>query len=209
MKNFYLKMAMAGILVLGIYPVVHAEDAATTAPAAAQEKKSDNAEEVKSETPKRELLFDGSETKTVDSEINADNALYMNLAKEIEFNEKERDKRHEMSYSMMEEELDKRLKELVGLKEELNKQIDNKVENNENLKLLVNLYQTISADQAAQLLKQMPLTVSSTMIRMMDPKKSAKIMAAMDARFATEISKRLIKGPVASNAPTTTTGGVQ
>lgn len=145
------------------------------------------------------------ENKVDDSEyakakrIDKENALYMDLAREIELEARDRSKRESGAdneqVKLLQSELDGKLKELEVIRKEVSKEVKAKAEANENLKLLVSLYETISAEQTAELLKRMPASVSLAVMQMMSPKKASKILSAMDPKVAAELSRRLITTP--------------
>lgn len=131
------------------------------------------------------------------------NSLYVNLAREMQLAERKRESAvDQTSVDVLSGEVRDRLEELKALSGLLETKIEQKTAENGNLKLLVTLYESISADQAAELLKRIPFPVSLTVFQMMSPRKSAKILAAMDPKIGAELSRRLIKmpAPVASNA---------
>ncbi len=131
----------------------------------------------------------------------AANSLYVDLVREMDLAERIRKEQSSTgSFAIVRNEVEDKLSELKNLTASLETKLDNKSSTNENLKLLVTLYESLGADQAAELLKRMPFTVSLNMIQMMSPKKASKILAAMDPKNAAEVSRRLIKMPsVASN----------
>ncbi len=90
-------------------------------------------------------------------------------------------------------ELDEKIKEMEKIRNDLTKTAEPKKQSNKNFQLLVTLYESISADQAAELLKKLPVSVSVEMMQKMNPKKSSKILAVMDTKIAAEISRRLIQ----------------
>lgn len=90
-------------------------------------------------------------------------------------------------------ELDQKIKEMDQARTDLAKTAEPKKQANKNFQLLVTLYESISAEQAADLLKKLPVSVSVEMMQKMNPKKSSKILAVMDAKIAAEISRRLIQ----------------
>ncbi len=141
------------------------------------------------------------------------NALYVDLAREIGRTDKQKEINQNATIiadkmKALQDELTNKMKELETIQKSADLKIKAGEEGNDNLKLVVNLYESIGADQAAELLKHMPMTVTIKMIQMMAPKKAAKILAAMDSKFASELSRRLIRNPaVASASPTTTTPG--
>ena len=100
--------------------------------------------------------------------------------------------------------MEERQKELAKLQGDLSKEIKKKTEDNENLRLVINLYESLKPDEAAGLLKRMPLSVTVTMIKMMSPKKSSKILAVMDPKLAAQISRLLIQSPTVAS---TSNGG--
>jgi flagellar motility protein MotE (MotC chaperone) len=93
-------------------------------------------------------------------------------------------------------ELDSKLKELEVLRAKLEGDINDKDKNKESMTLLVSLYESLSPDQAASLLVRLPVSTALTMIRMMNPKKTGKIIAAMEPKIAAELSKRLLRTPI-------------
>lgn len=93
-------------------------------------------------------------------------------------------------------ELDEKIKEMENARNELAKSVEPKKQANKNFQLLVTLYESISADQAAELLKKLPVSVSVEMMQKMNPKKSSKILAVMDSKIAAEISRRLIQNEI-------------
>ena len=155
--------------------------------------------------------IDASLTKTLDLPLSVEeNELYVDLAREIERSERDRRvqgnaRQAEEGVSLLQgqikereaelENLQKNLKSLDSLQTKINDDIKNRIENNPNIKLLVTLYESLSAEQSADLLKRLPMTISLKMVQMMNPKKFSKIMAAMDPKFASELSKRLIREP--------------
>lgn len=145
------------------------------------------------------------------TQIDADNTnlvvhsetMYVDLARELELSERERNSKgisddKESVIKSLETELDQRITELKVLQEKLSGDIKTKTEKNENLKLLVSMYEALSPSQAADLIKQLPYSVSLTMMEMMNQKKSSKILAAMDSKFAAEFSRRLLRAPALS-----------
>ena len=103
-----------------------------------------------------------------------------------------REKNTGKDFASIKKELGDRLQELGKMREELSKEVKKKTDSNDNLTLLVKLYETMSADKVASLLKQMPLNVSLEVIRKMKPKVSSQVLAAMDEHYASEIGRRLL-----------------
>lgn len=148
----------------------------------------------------------------------SDNALFIDLAREIEVSERERKRMETLKgtnykVSVVEEELKNRLAELNRLKEQLNAtvpgvagDIKKKEKENEKLVLLVSLYESLSAEQAADLMKRLPIPVTLTMFEMMNTKKSSKILAAMDPKMAAELSQRILRTSSATLASAETGG---
>lgn len=122
-----------------------------------------------------------------------ENALYMDLMREIDLSQRERN--DQRSLGLMQDELEKKMQELDGVKKNLSDEIQKKVEANDNLKLMVSLYETLDASQAADLLKRLPASISMTMLKMMVPKKASKVLAAMEPKIAAEMSRRMIQAP--------------
>ncbi|MBF0492075.1 MAG: hypothetical protein HQM15_04790 [Deltaproteobacteria bacterium] len=102
-------------------------------------------------------------------------------------------------FTSIRKELSDRLLELGKMREELSKEVKKKTDTNDSLSLLVKLYETMSPDKVASLLKQMPLNVSLEMIRRMKPKISSQVLAAMDEHYASEIGRRLLQSANAAN----------
>lgn len=158
-------------------------------------------------------------TLNVPMDIEA-NQLYVDLAREID--RSERDRRVQGNARLAEEgvsllqaqikerqaeleNLQSNLKTLDSLQTKINEDIKNRIENNPNVRLLVTLYESLSPDQAANLIKRLPMTVSLKMVQMMSPKKFSKILASMDPKYASELSRRLIREPAV--AASTEAGG--
>ncbi|GEM_PF-6780572 len=118
-------------------------------------------------------------------------SLYMNLRREIERNQ--RDQTAAAEVATLTNEWKQLAQELDKLRESLDKKVAQKTEANENLKLMISLYQAIKPDEAAQMLKRMPLSVSLATMHMMSPRQASKVLAAMDPKFAAEVSRRLIQ----------------
>jgi len=166
---------------------------------------------VQAEQEAGDSKIDASLTKTLDIPLNTeDNELYVDLSREIEKSERDRrvqgnSRQAEEGVSLLQaqirereaelEALQKNLKSLDGLQTKINEDLKNRIENNPNIKLLVTLYESLSPDQSANLLKRLPMTISLKMIQMMNPKKFSKILAAMDPSYASELSRRLIREP--------------
>ncbi len=134
--------------------------------------------------------------------VTQDDSLYMDLNRELELAKRERQRHegqdtNETDLKKFNEELAGRVKELQQVREDLSKQVEKKKENNPNLQYLVGLYESIKPVEAAELLKRLPLTVTVTMMQMMSPKKTSKILSAMDPKLATEISRRVIRSTTA------------
>lgn len=134
--------------------------------------------------------------------VTQDDSLYMDLNRELELAKRERQRHegqdtNETDLKKFNEELAGRVKELQQVREDLSKQVEKKKENNPNLQYLVGLYESIKPVEAAELLKRLPLTVTVTMMQMMNPKKTSKILSAMDPKLATEISRRVIRSTTA------------
>ena len=107
-----------------------------------------------------------------------------------------REKKNEQDLTKVKVEVTERLKELEKIRQELSKEVKKKTEGNDNILFLVKLYETMSADKVASLLKQMPFNISIEMIRRMKPKISSQVLAAMDERLASEIGRKLIQSPL-------------
>lgn len=95
----------------------------------------------------------------------------------------------------VEQEIIARLTEMKDLANQLNKEVGKKVTASDHLKQLVTLYESINAEQATQILKQLPTSMSVSILSMMNPKKSSKILAAMEPYLAADMSRRLLKEP--------------
>jgi len=129
------------------------------------------------------------------------NSLYINLKRELERLEREKanpikatEVRNEVSNKVDElKDVQNQMQKLEQEREKLAKEVPQKAQSNENLLLLIKLYESISPEKVASLLKQMPMAVSMQIVKMMNPKKSSQVLSAMDDRMATEISKRLIQ----------------
>ncbi len=104
-----------------------------------------------------------------------------------------REKRNGQDFTSIKKELSDRLSELAKMREELSKDVKRKTDSNDNLTLLVKLYESMSPDKVASLLKQMPLNVSLEVIRRMKPKVSSQVLAAMDESYASVIGRRLLQ----------------
>ncbi|EKD41668.1 MAG: hypothetical protein ACD_73C00593G0006 [uncultured bacterium] len=171
------------------------------------------------EATARPSLSPDEELKNINAPTDREsNDLYIDLAREIE--RSERDRRIQGNTQLAEEgvsllqgqikerqaeleDLQKNLQQLDSLQTKINDDIKNRIENNPNIKLLVTLYESLSSDQAAELIKRLPMTVSLKMVQMMNPKKFSKILASMDPKFASELSRRLIREPALAAANTT------
>lgn len=132
--------------------------------------------------------------------VTDDSSLYVDLVREIELSKRERGNRVDQNRYIKEvkdlnEELTKRLTELDEVKERLKQKVNNKQKDNANLDHLITLYESISADQAAGLMRKLPIRVATRMMQKMSPRKSSKILAAMDEKYAAEMSKRLLRQP--------------
>ncbi len=119
------------------------------------------------------------------------NAPYVDLRKEIEMAVRVREKGTQKA--AVDDEVTVRLKEMAKLKEELAKMIEEKTQASQSLQLLVSLYESISADKVAKILRQMPFSVSLAVMKTMSPRKSSKILAEMEDKYAAEMSRRLLQ----------------
>lgn len=133
------------------------------------------------------------------------NAAYVDLQREIAQEQMLRQQQVQMP--VLHGELSARLDELKALQAQLEAnrvQVKDKVAEgigaNDNLKLLVTLYESLKAEEAAGLIKHLPPNVALQMLRMMSPRKSSKILSVMEPRLAAEISKRLIREPAETAA---------
>ncbi len=143
-------------------------------------------------TPDLKFLYD--QTQFDPEKINLvveDNPVFVDLKREMERLQREKEK--QSTASAMENEIGSRIQEMGKLREELGKEVKEKVAANDNLSLLVKLYETISPDKVATILKGMPFSVSLEIMKMMKPKKTSLILSAMDEKFAGEMSRRLIQ----------------
>lgn len=132
--------------------------------------------------------------------LSHDNEIYVNLSREME--RTQREKFQEANLKLLHQELDQRQKELGKIQESLSKEIKKKTEDNENLKLVVTLYESLKPAEAAELLKRLPLVVSVELIKMMSQRKSGKILAAMEPKLAAQISRLLIQSPEVASSKT-------
>lgn len=119
------------------------------------------------------------------------NAPYVDLRKEIEMAVRMREKGRQTA--AVDDEVTVRLKEMARLKEELAKMVEEKTQASQSLQLLVSLYESISADKVAKVLRQMPFSVSLAVMKTMSPRKSSKILAEMEDKYAAEMSRRLLQ----------------
>lgn len=180
-------------------------NSAESQPAALESEESGKSGKIEEHVPSEKSLVPPQITSHDDiKKINFtshDNELYINLAREME--RSQRDHQQEDSLKLLKQELESRRKELSGIQQTLSKDIKKKTEENENLRLLVTLYESMKASEVSELLKRMPLTFSVTILKMMSPKKSSKVLAVMDPKMAAQVSRLLIQSPeIASNGGT-------
>lgn len=159
--------------------------------------------------------------------MTAGNSVYVDLEREIQLEQSMRERRIDLR--VVSDELNERViemkqlqagiqeppmaKALQGkldesetLRKQLEAQMQDQIKLNDNLKLLVTLYESLKAEEAAGLIKHLPPNVALQMMRMMSPRKSSKILSVMEPRLAAELSKRLIQAP-APSAPVATAKG--
>lgn len=146
------------------------------------------------ETPKEDfekMLFESvyGEDPKLDL-IVQENRLYVDLKRELA--RVRQDQQRKDVLEIIQAEVAAKLTELETLRETLSKEVGEQSEANENLKLVIALLEALKPDQAAGLLKQMPMHVSLATMRMMGPRKASKILSAMEPKFAAEVSRRLI-----------------
>lgn len=164
------------IILLAVIARVHAEEASLPIPPESQPAE---------ESPQSAQIFNGHERET-----------FVDLARELERNRKSGEE--EGNLKLLKEELSLREKELTQIQEDLSKTVQKKTEENENLKLLISLYESLKADEAAGLLKRLPMNMTLVMMQKMNPKKSSKILAAMDPKMAAQVSRLLVRSPQVS-----------
>ncbi len=175
-----MMLCLAGALMIG--RVVFAQDNAATSDLEAKTRELE------------EAIYNG--TDDIDLMYHR-NELFVDVPREIKRMKNEL--RQQQKIAAMNSELEARLVELRKLQQELSKVITKRAGENGNIKLLVTLYESISVDSAADLLKRLPATVAVTMMQMMSPRKSSKILGAMDPSAAAKLSRMLLTAPSLSS----------
>ncbi len=153
----------------------------------AEEKPLPSQEEIK------KILIEKTQNDPEKSFLVKGNVKFVDLEREQERFGQDRDK--VVLSKNLDQELQNRLNEMKELQNQLNKEVSKRVSVNDHLKQLVTLYESISADQATQIIKQLPTTLSVSILSMMNPKKSSKILAVMEPHLAADMSRRILKEP--------------
>ncbi|MBI4239295.1 MAG: hypothetical protein HY696_12880 [Deltaproteobacteria bacterium] len=135
--------------------------------------------------------------------ITKGNALYVDLQHELERERILQERRFSVGilvgeYQQRTQELEQLRQRMDTLQQGVGGQLGKQVDGNDNLKLLITLYESIKPNEAAELLKRLPLGVSVTMMQRMSPRKASKVLSALDPKVAAEISRRLIRNPTAA-----------
>ncbi len=131
--------------------------------------------------------------KPAQDEVAQENERYIRLTREME--KAQQKKTEEETLKLLTEELAARQAELGQIQKNLSQTVSKKTEDNENLRLLITLYESMKADEVSALLKRLPMPLTVTIVKMMNPKKASKIIAAMDASMAAQVSRLLIQLP--------------
>jgi flagellar motility protein MotE (MotC chaperone) len=131
--------------------------------------------------------------KPTDDEVAKENDRYIRLTREME--KAQKTKTDEDTLKLLNQELEARQTELGQIQKDLSQTVKKKTEDNENLRLLITLYESMKADEVAALLKKMPLQMSVTVVKMMNPKKASKVISAMDPSMAAQVSRLLVQIP--------------
>ncbi len=161
--------------------------------------------------PELDNLYQATQNKADKTVFSVTTSRYLNLQRELELIQREREEKSSLEEAKREiddrmQEMDKKVTEAQRLKDELNSTITRKIDSNENLRQLVSLYESMPAENVVKIIRQLPLTTSINIIRMMSPKKSSKLLSTMEANMAAEFSRRLIKKPEGKIVATTTGG---
>lgn len=198
MHSRFVYVAVAAVLLCGVRPLCAAESASVPNPNVKSPLRN-TFENVYREIDRIDLLVKG-------------NAKYVDLGEEIHREDVARTQRNAADAMLTEitqrsqelDQLQKNVDATLSLKSKqqalgdktgkLAGDVKEGVAQNENLKLLMSLYESVKPDEAAELLKRLPLPVAVTMIEQMSPRKSSKILSAMDPKFAAEVSRRIIHG---------------
>lgn len=133
-------------------------------------------------------------------------ALYVDLERELEREHILQARYSDLDvlvgeYQRRTQELEQLRTRMDTLQQTVGGQLGKQVDGNDSLKLLITLYESIKPNEAAELLKRLPLGVSVTMMQRMSPRKASKVLSAMDPKVAAEISRRLIRNPMQAINP--------
>lgn len=190
-KIFFITTWMMLLLIQTRF--VMAED--TTPPTPATPVATQLEEEKPSKTPeelKADLINKTQNTPDKTFLVKGDNK-FVNLEREEERFLRDQDK--VLVAQNINKELEEKLNEMKEIKNQLSKDVNKRVSVNDHIKQLVTLYESISAEQATQIIKQLPSALSVSILSMMNPKKSSKILATMEPHMAADMSKKILKEP--------------
>lgn len=95
----------------------------------------------------------------------------------------------------MEDKMKIAVSDLKGASQRLDKLVVGKQAEDEDLRLIVTMYETIDPKKAAGLLKKLDREMVLAVVRMMSPKKASKVLSEMDDTIAAQLSKMLVERP--------------
>ncbi len=94
----------------------------------------------------------------------------------------------------LQSDITKEYKKLITLQKELEVELSKKGEKQEiEIKNIVKLYEAMSPEEAAKALEKMELTLAAQLISQINPRKSGKILDAMDTIKVKEITKAMFE----------------
>ncbi len=113
----------------------------------------------------------------------------------LEMERLELQRKQRQQEKILEGELAKRLQELAVLQEQLTAVVAEKANQNPNVPLLVSLYESLSPENAAELLKRLPVDVAVRIVQTMKLQKSSKIIGVMEPAVAAKLSRLILRTP--------------
>lgn len=141
--------------------------------------------------------------ESLDINKNANEAIRIDLAKDLKKKQDELDRREELLNSreghlhVVEQEIDKKIEELKRVQQKLEELV--KFRDDLEIKNLANLtkaYSVMAPAEAAQRLKAMDRAIALKILTALKPKISSKILASLDAPTAAQLTEQLAKRPM-------------
>ncbi len=96
---------------------------------------------------------------------------------------------------LLEEDLEKRLAELIALREEVSEELaPGEEKSNQDLKTLISFYQAMKPKNAAVLLEKLPTQLAADVLAAMKTREAGKIFNVMEPERAVRISRLMAEG---------------